>query len=86
MLTCTIDQINAFILFIVCVYLLNNRAGIQYKVEVGMYIQFRFKSACASAQCDQNYFFRLKKHVGPLATHRVPIKDSDQPVQADLSL
>ena len=63
-------------------YLLNIRAGIQYKVQVGMHIQFRFKSVFASAQSDQFYFFRPKKRVEPLTIHIVPIEDSDQPAHA----
>ena len=47
----------------------NNLAGTQHKVQVGMCIQGRFKIRALD--------FRLKK-VGPLAIHRVSIKDSDQ--------
>ena len=55
-----------------------NEPCIQHKIQVGMCMQPRFKSVCTSAQADQNLSFLPEERVGPLATLRVPIKDSDQ--------
>ena len=47
----------------------------------------RLELLCASPQSDQSFSF-LPEETGPLATHKGPIKESDQiaDVQADLSL
>ena len=49
--------------------------GIQHKIQVGMCIQQKLKSVCASAQSDQSLSFTAWWNIGAMATHRAPIKD-----------
>ena len=46
----------------------------------GMCIHGRFKSVCTTAQSDRSLKLSTWRNDGPLATHRAPIKDSDQTV------
>ena len=55
--------------------------GVQHMIQVGMCIQRRFESTCASTQSDQSLSLPSEEMLD-----RVPIEDADQTARANFDL